>query len=457
MKRRNCKKDLILNYGRAKRSTKALLFLILLITGLQVNAQQKWTLKQCIDYAIENNLNLKQAGIQEKIASESLNQSKRNFLPSIGASSSAGLNFGRSVDQTTDLITNNRFLNNSYSAYGSVNLFDGFNSLNQIEYQKFRKRGSELNRLNVIDELAFSIMNLYFNVLYYEGLSKIAIEQIEASKINFKKTEKQVELGLKSGTDQLEMSANLEKEELNRIQIENNLKKTVLQLKQQMNLTDMAELVFEPEKSATIAAEKTDHKSLFSTYIQWSPYYQSQLIQMNQSKIVLAMSRSQLYPSISAYGSLGTGYYKNVSETGVAFKTQFKNNLGESLGASLSIPIFSRWSVRSGIKIAKLNVEESKTKLDQEKQKLHFEMINNLNDLEALEKEHNQYIKRQDADQLVYEAAVKRLEQGLISVVDFYIAKNTLANTNSQVLQAKLQWEIKKKVLDFYQGKRFWE
>ena len=440
-----------------KTITKIVFLLMVLFPGVQLNAQEKWTLKHCIEYAIENNMDIKQTGIQEKITSESLSQSKRNLLPSIGASSGAGLSFGRSVDPNTNIIANTRFFSNSYSASASVNIFDGFYALNQIEYQKFRKRASELNRLNAIDDLAFSIMGLYFNVLYYEGVSKIAIEQVEASKINLRKTERQVELGQKSKTDQIEMSANLEKEELNRIQIENGLKKTMLQLKQQMNLTDNAVLALEQEQSATVATEIPDHESLFSTYIQWSPYYQSQMIQMSQSRTLLAMSRSQLYPSISANGSLGTGFYKNISEPGVAFKTQFKNNLGESLGASVSIPIFSHWSGRSGIKIAKLNVEESKTKLDQEKQKLYFEMINNLNDLEALEKEYNQYLKRQDADQLVYEAAVKKLEQGLISVVDFYIAKNTLANTNSQVLQAKLQWEIKKKVLDFYSGKRFWE
>ena len=440
-----------------KTITKIVFLIMVLFLGAQLNAQEKWTLKHCIEYAIKNNMDIKQTGIQDKIASESLSQSKRNLLPSIGASSGVGLSFGRSVDPNTNIITNTRYFNNSYSASASVNIFDGFNSLNQIEYQKFRKRASELNRLNAIDDLAFSIMGLYFNVLYYEGVSKIAKEQVEASKINLRKTERQVELGLKSKTDQIEMSANLEKEELNRIQIENGLKKTMLQLKQQMNLTDKVELVLEPEQSVAVATENPDQESLFLAFTQWSPYYQSQLIQMYQSRTMLAMSRSQVYPSISAYGSLGTGYYKNVSEPGVAFKTQFKNNLGESLGASLSIPIFSRLSGRSGIKLAKLNVEESKTKLDQEKQKLYFEMINNLNDLEALEKEYNQNEKRQAAEQLVYEAAVKKLEQGLISVVDFYIAKNTLANTNSQVLQAKLQWEIKKKVLDFYSGKRFWE
>lgn len=430
---------------------------MILFPGVQLNAQEKWTLKRCIDYAIENNMDIRQSGIQEKITSESLSQAKRNLLPSISASSGAGLSFGRSVDPNTNIIADTRFFSNNYSASASLNIFDGFSSLNQIEYQKFRKRASELNRLNAIDDLAFSVMNSYFDVLYYEGVLQIASEQVETSKFNLKKAEKQVELGLKSKTDHLEMSANLEKEELSRIQIENGLKKTILRLKQQMNLTDNAELVFEQEESATVANGKTDQGNLFSNYIQWSPCYQSQQLQVNQSKTLLAMSRSQLYPSISAYGSIGTGYYKNISEPGVAFRIQFKNNLGESVGASLSIPLFSRWSSRSSIKIAKLNVEESQTRLDQEKQKLYFEMANNLNDLDALEKEYNQYVKRQDADQLVYEASVKKLEQGLISVVDFYIAKTTLANTSSQVLQAKLQWEIKKKILDFYTGVRFWE
>lgn len=84
-------------------------------------------------------------------------------------------------------------------------------------------------------------------------------------------------------------------------------------------------------------------------------------------------------------------------------------------------------------------------------------MANNLNDLEALEKEYRQYLRQQEADQLAFQAAEKKFEQGLVNVVDFYIAKNRLANSESQVLKAQLQWETKKRILDFYAGKRFWE
>jgi outer membrane protein len=423
-------------------------------------AQPNWNLNRCISFAIENNIGLKQMEIQEKIASEDLSQSKRNLLPGVSASSRAGISFGRSVDPNTNDIVNNEFFNNSYDLGASMTLFNGFRLVNQIEYQKFRKRASELNRLNTIDDLAFGVMNSYFDVLYYKGMLKIAGEQVETSRINLKKIEKQLELGLKSKPDLLEMRANFESEELRRIQVENSLKTAMLQLQQRMNLTDGKELVLDEEQSPLVASGKQEQNNLFTAYTQWSPYYQSFEAQLKASRKSLAISRSQLYPSVNAYGSMGTGFYettKDESGRTIGFGTQLDNNRSQYLGGTINIPIFSRWAVRSDIKKAKLEVEQAQNTLDQEKQKLYFEMANNLNDLEALEKEYNQYQRQQEADQLAFQASEKKFEQGWVNVVDFYIAKNRLANSASQVLKARLQWEIKRKVLDFYMGKRFWE
>jgi outer membrane protein len=423
-------------------------------------AQTNWNLNRCISFAIENNIGLKQMEIQEKIASEDLSQSKRNLLPGVSASSRAGISFGRSVDPNTNDIVNNEFFNNSYDLGASMTLFNGFRLVNQIEYQKFRKKASELNRLNTIDDLAFGVMNSYFDVLYFKGMLKIAVEQVETSRINLKKIEKQLELGLKSKPDLLEMRANFESEELRRIQVENSLKTAILQLKQRMNLTDGAEMVLDEEQSPMVPSGKQEQNNLFTAYTQWSPYYQSFEAQLKVSRKSLAISRSQLYPSINAYGSMGTGFYettKDESGRTIGFGTQLDNNRSQYLGGAINIPIFNRWAIRSDIKKAKLEVEQAQNTLDQEKQKLYFEMANNLNDLEALEKEYNQYQRQQEADQLAFQASEKKFEQGLVNVVDFYIAKNRLANSASQVLKARLQWEIKRKVLDFYMGKRFWE
>lgn len=442
------------------RKISILFFVFWFALGNALVAQTTWKLNRCISFAIENNTSLKQTEIQEKIASEDLDQSKRNLLPGVSASTQAGLNFGRSIDPNTNGISNTQFFNNSYGIGASVTLFDGFRLLNQIEYQKFRKKANELNRLNAIDDLAFSVMNSYFDVIYFQGMLKIAREQVETSKINLKKVERQVELGMKSKPDLLEMRANFETEELHRIQVENNLKTAMLQLKQRMNLTDESDLSLNEELNPLVTSESPEQQNLFSAYTEWSPYYQSFVTQLNASHKVLAINRSQLYPSLNANGSVNSGFYettKNEAGKTIGFSKQMETNRNQYLGASLNIPIFSRWAVRSGIKKAKLEIEQAATTLEQEKQKMYFEMANNLNDLKALEKEYNQYQKQQEADQLAFQASEKKFEQGLVNVVDFYIAKSRLANSTSQVLRSRLQWEIKKKILDFYSGKRFWE
>jgi outer membrane protein len=443
-----------------KRKSLILFSIFWFLVGNALVAQNTWNLSRCISFSIENNIGLKKMEIQQQIASEDLSQSKRNLLPGVSASSNAGISFGRSIDPNTNGIVNTNFFNNSYSLGASMTLFDGFRLVNQIEYQKFRKKAAELNQLNAIDDLAFGVMNSYFDVLYYKGMLKIAQEQVETSRINLKKIERQVELGVKSRPDLLEMKANFEMEELRRIQVENSLKTASLQLKQRMNRTDTTELVLDEEQSPMVVTGKQDQQNLFSSYTQWSPYYQSFEAQLKASRKSLAISRSQLYPSLNANASMGTAFYETTKDEAgktIGFRTQLDNNRSQYLGASVSIPIFSRWAGRSDIKKAKLQVEQAQNTLDEEKQKLYFEMVNNLNDLEAIEKEYNQYLKQQDADQLAFQAAEKKFEQGLVSVVDFYIAKNRLANSVSQVLNARLHWEIKKRLLDFYSGKRFWE
>ena len=430
------------------------------LAGNTLVAQRKWSLNQCISYAIENNTNLRQYEIQEKMSKESLTQSKRDLLPGISASASARLSFGRSVDPITNDIINNEFFNNSYGISSSITVFDGFRLQNRIQYEKFRKQASEFNRLNAIDDLAFNVMVAYFDVIYYKGMLQIADEQVETSRLNLKATEKQVDVGLKAKTDLLEMKANLEMEELRKIQMGNSLKSAMLTLRQNMNLGGDSELEIDEENYQVVSGNIPEMNQLFSSYTSWSPYYQSFVSQVKVGEKNLALSRAELYPSISAGGSINTGFYETYKDNKgnvIGFRDQIKYNKSQYLGASLNIPIFTRWLSRSNIKQAKLDLELAKAKLESEKQKMYFEMSQNLNDLEAFGKEYVQYEKQRDVDQLSYQTAEKKLDQGLVSVIDYYLVKNRFANTKSQVLRAKLQLEIKRRTLDFYLGKRFWE
>jgi outer membrane protein len=214
------------------------------------------------------------------------------------------------------------------------------------------------------------------------------------------------------------------------------------------------------EKSSVYYESISNPQNLFDQFTRWSPEYQSVEASLRATEKALSISRSQLYPTIFASGSINTGFSEtNTSESGdvISFKNQFNNNKRQYVGASLNIPVFNKWANRSNIKKAKLDVEYAQTVLEDEKQKLFFELANDLTDLEALYKEYNQFEKRSEVDKLAFKAAEKKLEQGLINVIEFYIAKNRLASTESEVLRARLQWQIKMKTIEFYKGLRFWE
>jgi outer membrane protein len=438
----------------------SILLFFFLFTGNVIYAQQKWSLNQCISYAIEHNINLREYEILEKLSLENLKQSKRDMLPGVSASTRAGFNFGRSIDPNTNDYINTEFFNNSYNLSSSISLFDGFRLQNQIKYQKFRKQQSEYNRINATDDLAFNVMVAFFDVVYYKGMLEIAQEQVEASKLSLKTTEKKVEVGLKAKTDLLDMRANLEREELNKIQIENAVETATLKLKQLINFISVEEMELVDESPTVFDERVLETQQLFNQFTTWSPYYKAIEANLKATEKGLALYRSQLYPSVFASGSYGTGFYETrVDEDGetIPFGEQFKNNRSQYLGASLNIPIFNKWVNRSNVKKAKLEVERARNNMEDEKQRMLFLMVTDLTELESFYKEYNQYIKRNEVDQLAFRAAEKKFDQGLIDVNDYYIAKNRLANTQAQVLRSRTQWEIKMKTLEFYRGQRFWE
>ncbi|HAH25719.1 MAG TPA: hypothetical protein DCL77_18510 [Prolixibacteraceae bacterium] len=444
-----------------KRFTNYLLFLIVLILNLQVTAQQKWTLNECIAFAIKNNLQLQNASLNEKLAEVNYSQSKWNLLPEIGAGVNAGLNFGRSVDPNTNGIVNTSFFNNSYYLGASIDLFRGFMLQNQISYLKFRKESSEDNRLNATDDLAFEVMSAFFSVVYYEELLKIANAQKTLSELNVKKTQILVTTGLKAQTDLLEVKANFEKEELFCIQTSNNIASSWISLKKAMNLPPDQQITLAiPVNETIVAPIVADMPGLFKQHIEWSPSIRLFENELLASKKYVNMSRAGFFPSISLQAAYNTGFYetnKNADQQTIDFNSQIKNNRSQFVGASLSIPIFGKNSVRFEVKRAKLASEQSQTKLELAKQTLLYEMEQNYNELTASWKEFQQAGRQLEADTLAFHAAQKKFDQGMINAVELYTIKNRLANTTSQVLHSKLTYEMKKRILEFYKGKRFWE
>jgi len=445
-----------------KSCTRYLLFVITLFLSLQVTAQEKWTLEKCIAYGIKNNLQLMDAGINEKLAGLNYHQSKWNLLPSVGAGAGAGMNYGRSVDPNTNGFVNTSFFNNSYYLSSSLDLFNGFILQNQIRYQKFRKESAENNKLNVQDDLAFEIMTAFFNVVYYKELLTIDNEQKALSEMIVKKTQVLVSTGLKAQTDLLEVMANFEKDELLCIQTSNKIASSMISLKKAMNLNPDQQIDLAiPEKEQIVAAEiVADIPALYTQHIGWSPSIQLFESELRASQKNITINKGGFYPSISLQAGYNTGFYdtnKDADQQTIAFNSQIKNNRSQYVAASLNIPLFSRNAVRFDVQRARLSMEESQTKLELAKQTVRYEIEETYNELTASWKELQQAGKQMQADTLAFQAAQKKYDQGMINAVELYTTKNRLANTASQVLHSKLTYEMKKRTLEFYKGVRFWE
>jgi outer membrane protein len=435
---------------------------LMMVMVFPVAAQETWSLDRCINFALQNNLTGHLYELDEQVAKIDATQSKLNLLPSLSASTSAGVSFGRSVDEYSNEIINTEYFNNSNNLNSSIGVFHGFVQMNRIAWSKFKLKAAQWQKINYQDELAFSILTAYYNVVYYQGMVEIAKEQLKLSEFNMKKTETQIETGLKAKADLAEIQATYEKEKLNLIQSENKLEEVLLQLGQQMNLpagqlihvkTDTGEPDTGP--NFTRAAD-----SLFSSFASFSPYVKMAEADLEAAEKYVAIARGYYFPSIDLSASMSTGYYETYRDDDgrtISFGDQVENNMRQYLGATVSIPIFSKNQVRSEFRKAKLAREKAQTQLENYRQTVYYELANNTRELQAMFREYIQTGKQVEADQLAYHAAQRKYDEGMIDVIELLAVKNRLAQAQSQMLSAQLQWEIKDKMVEFYKGVRFWE
>ncbi|SHF93525.1 outer membrane protein [Mariniphaga anaerophila] len=438
---------------------------LILITGLLFlsevsEAQDKWTLEQCIRYAVSNNLDLKITSIENEIKKEDLSQSKRNILPSVSLSSGGNNSFGRSLDYTSYQYVNTSQFYSSLNISGGMDIFRGFIRQNTISLRKMALLAGIEDEKQLQYDIAFVVMGAYYNTLYYNGLAEIAAEQKELSELNLKQTKKQAELGLKAKSDLLEMESRLAAEELSLIQAQNHFKTELLRLRQAMNIENTGEFEIDlqtPEVEIT-AGQATTPSEIFETATHFYPALKATEMRRNVAEKNISLAKGQLWPRLSLSGAYATNYASlKGQENTASFQKQFKNNAYQYVGVSLTIPVFEQLGLRSGVKKARLNYLQAETELEKKSQLLYNEIDQNYQQLESSLAEYNQLVKQVRFAQTAYEAAEKKLAQGLISIIELYDSKNVLGQAKTDLLKTKLQYAIRKKTLDFYLGKPVFE
>ncbi len=438
-----------------------LIFIFFVGNGI-IKAQDQWSLDDCINYALKNNLDIESQSITTEKYKESLDQAKRGRLPSLSAGANYGINFGKSVDPNTNGVINSSFSSNSYSINSGVALFEGFIRNNQIAYNRFVFLAGIESEKNLKVEIGFTVMDAFHNSLYYKGLLDIVKQQKELSELNLEKIKKEAEVGLSAKTDLLEIEARLADEELQVIRTENSYKASLLDLKRAMNYPVSKELELKDINDSELIEypvfENTD--SVFALAVKYLPSVKAKIQQLKAVEKALAVAKGSLYPSLYLSGGYYTGYYetnKDMNGDPISFKDQFKNNARQSLGVSLSIPVFNRWSNRSAIKQSKLNLEKEKVDLENFKNQLYYEIESYCQDLSAVSAEYLQAKKQTASNELAFEVAEKKKEQGMFNIIDLYTSKNLLSNAQSELLRTKLLYLLKRKTLDFYMGKAIFQ
>lgn len=441
------------------------LFFILVCADIM---PQTMNLHQCIEYALENNLSYANMNIEANINNELYRQSKRDFLPEVYGGGSGNKRFGRSIDPTTNTFVNQDFFSMNFYIDTQMDLFRGFTKINTAKFQKLQYLISREEMKQKEIDIAFAVMNQYYDLLYFTNLQEIVEDQVELTVLNLDKTKKLIELGLKAESDLLEMKAQEATELHNLTLAKNQREMAALSLKALMNWPVDKELITVEEPLVYTTDSLPETNDIYEVALQHMPSVQQTLYDVEAMSKKLSVARGNLLPRLVLGGGVYTNYADSRMESMypdnpdndamriVPFKDQWSQNMAQSVFLSLQIPIFNRWNGMSGVKQAKWNKTMAVNRHNEEQQNL-FRLINeDLQMLRSLIDEREQIRYKRDALREAYIIAEKKLEQGLIGTIEFYTAKNQLAQAETDWVRASLQLRIKEKTIRFYLGENLY-
>lgn len=422
-----------------------------------VNGQKQWTLEECITYALENNIQIKRQELQTQLDKKEYQQSKYNMAPYIGASADHTWSSGRSFNTFTGNIVNSSEMSDQFTFSGNVTLFNGFQIKNTIAQNNYILNKSLQDYQKAKNDVSLRIATVFLQILFNQEALGIAENQLEVTHLQVEKTGRLVEAGNKPKGELLQIQAQEANEKYNVINAKNNLSITYLTLVQLLELSSTEGFEIKSPDSITISNLNV-LSSINDIYAQAEgnlPEVKSAEFNLKSSEKGLAIARGQFYPRLGLSAGYSTGYsntYKKPNNESYPFFEQISDNNYNYISFGLTVPIFNKLQTRTNVSKAKIRVldanyslNQTKKNLYQEIQKAHtdaiaaFERYNSANEAVLFNEESFKYIQQ-------------KFDLGIVSSVDFNIAKSDLIKAKSNFIQAKYEYVFKLKVLDFYKG-----
>lgn len=450
---------------------KKLLFLIgalVIFHQTPVFSQQKeWSLEECIKYALDNNIQIKQQIIQTEYQKNALDLSRLSLLPTINGSATHNYSFGRALDETTYQYTENeKIRSNNFYIGGGMELFNGLQNYNTIKKSKYNLLASQEDLKNIQDNIALTVALDYLQVLLNRELATATENQLMITKQQIEKTRKMVEAGSMARGNLLQIEAQAAQEELQLINIKNQLDISVL------NLTQLLELKSPEGFSVVVPEIPLDTNTvitgtvneIYETALGNRPEVKSAEYLLTASEYDMKIAKGSRSPRLSLNNSFSTGYSdirKRV--TGVdpltgpvygtySFADQISDNINYGIGFSLNLPILNGWQINKNISNSKLNVENRQYTLEGTKKQLYKNIQQSYADAGAALKKYAASVKAVASTEESFRYTEQKFNVGMVTPVDYNAAKTQLLNAQSDMSQAKYEFIFKTKVLDFYKG-----
>ncbi len=439
-------------------------FILLLFFSTTGKAQQPWSLEKCINYAFENNLQIKQSRLSTQSSKEDLLQSKLKFLPSFNASISQNTGWGRSIDMATYRYTNNK----TNQAYGSVNasliLFSGLQNVNALRQKEFEYLAKKYNSDKIRDNIALNIAAAYLQILFNIEQVANAKRQVEISRKQIDRTQKQVEAGTVAKGNLLDIEAQGANDQVNLVNAQNKLMLAYLDLMQLLDIKGTSKFDIEkPQLKITHKPDLLPVQSIYHTALQIMPQIKSAEYSVKAAAKALSAAKGRRSPTLSLNSSYGNNYSDQIRLSNnpldpdfkktKPFWDQLRDNRNITLGFRLTIPILNGYQVATYIKQSKISLENANLNLEIEKNNLRKSIEQAYADALAA---YQTYMARQKSLVSLREAfkyAQEKFNVGMVNSTDFDVAKVKLYNAESDMLAAKYDYIFKTKILDFYLGR----
>ena len=439
---------------------KQALIILLAIAAKQVAAQNDWTMQQCMQYAVEHNHEVKQAELKLDNYKAQKTNAIGSFLPYVDAGIGAQYNFGRAIDPETNGYTDVSTFYNGYQLSASLPVFDGFSRLHALKAAKASELMGKSTLRKQQDQTALSVLQAFANVAYYDGLVKMADEKVEETTLLLKQTRLFEEVGRKSAADVAQVESQEAEAHYELTHQQNLYASALLELKKAMALPLSEELRLTKGKSfgkdnSGVELGMAEANSSLSTL---HPELQTAQYQVQASKHEWRQARASLFPSLSLSAGLNTTYYKTLhSETAASFRNQLKNNMGEFVGATVSIPLFNRLQTITNIRKAKNNYRIAQEALEQKQLELEKLSREAWQDWQGYLKQTVQMEKKVEADSIAYQLTKRQFEEGLSTAIDLHTTSTQLLKSKATLLQCQLMAMVKEQLVRYYRGEKIWE